>query len=105
VHSCWHRFNQSFQPNHNTSPPVAFLTTQNTPSNGNWYPGTGSTNHLTADLNNLSLQTKPYNGTEQIRVGNGQGLAISHIGSSQLFSPSRIFNSLVFFMFQKLTRI
>lgn len=52
-------------------PPTTFLTTQNTQSDGNLYPVTESTNHLTTDLNNVNLKAEPYNGTDSICVGNG----------------------------------
>jgi hypothetical protein len=50
----------------------------------NWYPDTGATNHVTADLANLNLQSEPYTGMDQLHVGNGQGLLINHSGSSRL---------------------
>ncbi|KAF3951345.1 hypothetical protein CMV_022993 [Castanea mollissima] len=52
---------------------------------------TGATNHLTSDLSNLNLQSEEYVGTDQIHVGNGAGLAITHIGSSSLPSSSKSF--------------
>lgn len=45
----------------------------------------GATNHITTDLNNLSLQ-HDYKGKENIIVGNGQSLSISHTGSSLISS-------------------
>jgi len=53
----------------------------------NWYPDTGATNHVTSDLGNLNLQAEEYNGSDQLRVGNGQGLDTKHLGSSQLHYP------------------
>jgi hypothetical protein len=53
----------------------------------NWYPDTGATNHVTSDLGNLNLQAEEYNGSDQLRVGNGQGLDIKHLGSSKLHYP------------------
>jgi hypothetical protein len=57
----------------------------------NWYPDTGSTNHLTNDLSNLNLQSEEYTGTEQIRVGNGQGLDILHTGLASLPTAKKNF--------------
>ena len=44
-----------------------------------WLADSGTSNHLTANLNNLSIQSQ-YKGPEQITVGNGQTLPINHIG-------------------------
>lgn len=45
-------------------------------SNGcvlNWYVDSGAANHITNDLQNLSVHSG-YQGTEQVTIGNGQGL-------------------------------
>ncbi|RVW60112.1 Retrovirus-related Pol polyprotein from transposon RE1 [Vitis vinifera] len=39
----------------------------------------GASNHVTANANNLVEHT-PYYGNEQVRVGNGMGISIKHIG-------------------------
>jgi hypothetical protein len=49
---------------------------------------TGSTNHLTNDLSNFNLILEEYKGTNYIKVGNGQGLDILHIGLAQIFSSN-----------------
>lgn len=51
-----------------------------------WYADTGATHHVTNDLSNLSFH-QPYTGHEQVIVGNGQGLAINHVGTSAV-APS-----------------
>lgn len=43
--------------------------------------------HITSDAQNLA-QKAPYTGSEQVMLGNGQGLAIQSIGSSKLVSNS-----------------
>jgi hypothetical protein len=48
-----------------------------------WLTDTGATDHITANANNLSSQG-PYQGQEQVSVGNGQNLPIQNIGNSQL---------------------
>ena len=48
-----------------------------------WLTDTGATDHITANANNLSPQA-PYQGQEQVSVGNGQNLLIQNIGNSQL---------------------
>jgi hypothetical protein len=44
-------------------------------------------NHITTDLENLSIQ-QPYNGTENVTVGNGSILPITHIGSTSFKTPN-----------------
>ena len=48
-----------------------------------WLADSGTSDHLTANLNNLSIQSQ-YKGPEQITVGNGQTLPINHIGNASL---------------------
>lgn len=79
---CYHRFDHSFQ--HENSPNMqAFTTSACPPTSGyNWYPDTGATNHVTADLANLNLQSDGYTGTDQLHVGNG------HYPSATLVLPN-----------------
>ncbi|XP_010276228.1 PREDICTED: uncharacterized protein LOC104611021 [Nelumbo nucifera] len=64
---------------------VASCTTSSAGSSRDsvWYPDSGTTNHLTTDLNNLSIHN-PCNGSKEITVGNGMHLPISYIGSSTI---------------------
>lgn len=68
---------------------IATPPTQN-PSNM-WYTDSGASSHITSDLANLSLSSE-YHGDDQVAVGNGAGLIISHIGSSQLHAHNSQFN-------------
>lgn len=52
-----------------------------------WLADSGATNHITADLENLTLQ-QPYQGTETVAVGNGNGLNIAHTGSTTYHLPN-----------------
>ncbi|KAH9647735.1 retrovirus-related pol polyprotein from transposon RE1 [Citrus sinensis] len=45
-----------------------------------WYIDSGATNHITNDLGKL-LDSQAYTGTEKLFVGDGNALAITHIGS------------------------
>ena len=45
-----------------------------------WYPDTGATSHMTADMP-LLKQTQEYSGSDSVMVGNGAGLPISHTGN------------------------
>jgi len=85
VAKCYHRFDHSYQGEYVN--PSAFLTTPQVPFDLNWYHDTGSTHHLTHDLSNLNVRADAYHGTDQIQVGNGQGLDILHTGSA-LLSPT-----------------
>ena len=67
---------------------AAFVAGPLSQFDANWYPDLGSTNHLTLDLNNLNLHTEEYQGLDQIRVGDGTGLDIKHIGSSNMLTSS-----------------
>ncbi|KAJ0040319.1 hypothetical protein Pint_28355 [Pistacia integerrima] len=57
----------------------------------NWYPDIGATNHISSNLDNLSLNTNVYTRSDQIQVGNGQSLKILHTGSSVLYAASKSF--------------
>jgi hypothetical protein len=46
-----------------------------------------ATHHLTRDLENLHL-TSPYQGSDQIVVGDGNALPITHIGKTTFKTPS-----------------
>ena len=80
----------SITTSHSTSSPVsnslwhptAHLTTTstNTPP---WLLDNGASHHVTSDLNNLSLHA-PYQGSDNIMIGDGTGLPITHTGSTSL---------------------
>ena len=53
-----------------------------------WIMDSGATHHITSDLNNLALH-HPYTGGEEVLIGDGSGLPISHTGSTSLSSSSR----------------
>ncbi|PKA62506.1 Retrovirus-related Pol polyprotein from transposon TNT 1-94 [Apostasia shenzhenica] len=58
--------------------------------NSTWLLDSGASHHVTADLNNLSLHT-PYDGPDDIVIGDGTGLHITHTGSTSLQTPSHSF--------------
>uniref|UniRef100_A0A2N9H7S4 Uncharacterized protein n=1 Tax=Fagus sylvatica TaxID=28930 RepID=A0A2N9H7S4_FAGSY len=86
--TCYHRFDNSYSSEPNMQ---ALLATPCTPVDDNWYADSGATHHLTSDLANLNVRADEYHGQEQIRVGNGNTLPITHIGTTQLLSPSSSF--------------
>ena len=86
---CYYRYDSSFQGD--TAPPVAFMTAPPVGQLDNaWYPDSGATHHLTADMANLSTFSE-YHGQDQVHVGNGNTLTIKHIGSSLLRTPHNSF--------------
>jgi len=88
--TCWFRFEQGYQSE--SSPLNANLPSLPTASDSQWYHDTRSNVHLTNELANLNMHAENYNGTDQIRVGNGQGLHISNFGRGLLPTPSRNFH-------------
>ena len=87
-----HQTQQPHQSQHNQystlRSPQANLTSVPSASSSSWYPISGASNHVT----NVSLnihQTIPFEGPDQITIGNGQGL---NINSSKLSSFSSPFN-------------
>ena len=78
---CYHRFDNSYTSESHPNM-QALLTTSSANQDPNWYTDSGATHHLTADLGNLNLRADDYNGPDQIRVGNGTGLCVNHVGST-----------------------
>ncbi|GAA0157982.1 transmembrane signal receptor [Lithospermum erythrorhizon] len=86
---------QSYQSNNNasrryvqsssndSSSKTALIATPSTIQDPSWYIDSGATNHITADLNNLSLY-HDYHGSDKISVGNGQTLPINHTGKTSI---------------------
>ena len=54
-----------------------------------WLAYSGTSDHLTANLNNLAIQSQ-YKGPKQVTVGSGQTLPINHIGNTTL--PTKYHN-------------
>jgi hypothetical protein len=83
---CYHRMNFAYQGKNPTTKLAAMASASNlhyTQNAETWLTDTGATDHITANANNLSPQA-PYQGQEQVSVGNGQNLPIQNIGNSQL---------------------
>ncbi|KAF5455849.1 hypothetical protein F2P56_025384 [Juglans regia] len=79
---CYHRMDFSYQGRH----PPAQLAAMAAHTHGTqeveqpWYLDSGANNHITSELDNLTLQQQPYQGKEQVTVGNGGGLLITNTG-------------------------
>ena len=74
------------QANHVSYPTSQYRSFHESPSI--WYPDIGATHHITLDLSSLSI-TNDYSGNDQVQVANGQGLPISHTGSSFIHTPHK----------------
>lgn len=83
---CYYRYDESYQQD--TSQGQAYLSTPQSSTDANWYPDSGATHHLTSELANLNVKAEEYSGFDTIRVGNGNGLLIHHVGTTQITTPS-----------------
>jgi hypothetical protein len=61
--------------------PQAHFASNTTSTTPQWLLDSGASHHVTADLSNLSLHT-PYNGSDDIMIGDGSSLPITHIDST-----------------------
>jgi hypothetical protein len=56
----------------------------------NWLLDSAASHNITGDLSNFSIHSE-YDGTDEVILGDGSGLAVSHIGSLNLQSPHQNF--------------
>ncbi|KAH0705419.1 hypothetical protein KY290_010113 [Solanum tuberosum] len=59
-------------------------------STQNWLMDSGTTHHLTSDLDNLGIHSE-YQGPEEVTLGNDSKLPISHIGASSIVASDKNF--------------
>ncbi|GAU43783.1 hypothetical protein TSUD_378080 [Trifolium subterraneum] len=57
-----------------------------TSSTASWCPDSRASHHLTFNPNNLAYRV-PYQGQDQVILGNGQGVSIKSLGHSNFYSP------------------
>ncbi|KAB2629117.1 hypothetical protein D8674_033912 [Pyrus ussuriensis x Pyrus communis] len=71
-------------------PPMGLtaMTGSSTPSY--WITDSGATHHVTPDPASLN-SAMPYNGPDQLLVGDGKGLCISHTGHALINTPNAVF--------------
>ena len=79
---CWYRFDEDFIPKERH----AAAATSSYNIDTNWYTDSGSTDHITSELEKLSMREK-YNGGDQIHTASGAGMAIKHVGQSTIVTP------------------
>jgi len=84
---CYKRFDASYQgPSDAKSASAA--TTSSYGIDTNWYSDSGSTDHITGDLEKLSVRDK-YHGGDQVHTANDSGMEIDQIGRSLVRTPSK----------------
>ena len=97
---CYHRANLNYQPQsprnfHTTFTPISpfpfnqnqTAASPNTLTDNAWFMDSRATHHFTPDVNMIQSPTT-FQGTDQVMVGNGKKLPISHIGNSILRTSS-----------------
>jgi hypothetical protein len=81
VLECWHRFDESYILDEKYA---GAATSYGVDSN--WYTDTGATNHVTGELEKLTVHDR-YRGNDQIHTANGAGMNICRIGHSIVKTP------------------
>jgi len=76
-------------PKFNNSPTTHYASAS--PANPNWVFDTRANHHISTNLNNMHIYSE-YDGLEEVQIGDGTGLKISHVGSTTLLTPKTIFN-------------
>ena len=54
----------------------------------NWYADTGGTNHITGELDKMTIRDK-YRGHDQVHIASGSGMKNTHVGSSIVKTPMK----------------
>jgi hypothetical protein len=83
VQRCFKRFDQSFSGEEK----VVASTTTSYEIDTNWYVDFGATDHITSDLDKLSVRDK-YVSNDQVHTVSDSGMEIQHDGNSTLHTPS-----------------
>ena len=95
--------NFSYQGRHPPAQLAAMAARSHANVDQTWYVDSGANNHITSDLSNLEV-SEPYQGDNDVTVGNGTGLYISHTGFSTFQTTSNS-NYPIFFIAQRLPLI
>jgi hypothetical protein len=80
---CWYRFDES----HTLDDHIAVAATSS--NDPNWYLNSGATHHITGKLQKLMMHER-YQGNDQIRAANEEGMDINHIGQSVIPTSTRL---------------
>ena len=84
---CWYRFDEDDASSKDDDKVVA-AAEGSYGVDTNWYLDSGATNHLTGELEKVTLHEK-YHEKDQIHIASGAGMSICHIGHSVIRTPSR----------------
>jgi uncharacterized membrane protein YgcG len=85
---CHKRFDSSF---HGVQEQCSASAATNSNSYGidtNWYTDTGATDHITSELEKLTVRDK-YHGNDQVHTASGAGMRINQVGRSLVYTPNR----------------
>jgi histone deacetylase 1/2 len=82
---CWYRYDESYQ---GSNPKNAGSATTNYGVDTNWYMDSGATDHITSELEKLTVRDK-YHGQDQVHTTSGSGIKISNIGRTILHTPQK----------------
>ncbi|KAJ0099019.1 hypothetical protein Patl1_20608 [Pistacia atlantica] len=74
---------------HFAEPTANFVASSST-KDKQWIIDSGASHIITGDLANLSVHSE-YDGTDEVVIGDGSGLHVSHVGSLVINSPTRTF--------------
>ena len=59
--------------------------------NDSWIVDSGASHHIISNLQNLSLHSD-YGGNEDIMIGDGNGIPITHVDSTTIEAPTTTFS-------------
>ena len=81
---CRSRLPSYFTPQEN------FMAPEPQIHNANWVIDSGASHHITSDLQNLSIHSE-YGGTDDVIIGDGNGISITHTDSTNLITENSNF--------------
>ncbi|KAF5472556.1 hypothetical protein F2P56_009267 [Juglans regia] len=83
--TCYHCLTTPY-PSPSSAPLLANNTSLSTPSPNTttWYSNTVAFHRFTSEFNNLNLESTPYQGPDQVFIGDGSALPIHHLGFVQI---------------------
>lgn len=83
--TCWYKYEEDYQREQKQA--VA-TTTSSYNVDTNWYNDTGTTDHITGELDKLTTQVK-YNGGGKVHRATDIGKEISHTSNLFIHTPAR----------------
>jgi hypothetical protein len=81
---CWHRFDENYVADEK----LVGAAYNSYDVDTNWYTDTGAFDHITSNLEKLSVRDK-YKGNDQIHTTSGAGMKISYVGHAIVSTNSR----------------